>query len=447
MITVILMGAVLTGLAAALMASTLAEATRSGRAVTESTAMAAAEAGIDNYISKLTEDHTYYGDYVHPGEATRKDSNGKVGAAGTAWTGAATWAYPNGRDTWADLDNGYEYDLQITPPSAGSQLVKITSTGRKQGSTTDTRTIEVLVRAASVADFQMVSNADISYGSTATTNGKIYAGISAGTNNTTIKHNITHTGKAYGNLYAEGSISGPPTYKNGAKGYTSSTIRSVIPNAVNFNTFTSSLLDLKTAAQNAGGIYLNDATKDAWKLTFNSAGTITIASCKKSTTNPKDIPDTLPTCTTTQTLSVPAAGAVYANQSVIVSGTVKGQVTVASNSDVIIGGNISYVKSGEDVLGLIAADEMIVAQYVPSDLTWTAATIAQTGQWRSYDQDGDHGTMTFTGSTATNAGGYMGMFGTRIYNYDSNLLYLQPPYFPLILDTYTVVSFRELPPN
>ena len=50
--------------------------------------MAAAEAGVDNYISKLTEDHTYYGDYVHPGEATRKDAAGVVGKAGLAWTGA-----------------------------------------------------------------------------------------------------------------------------------------------------------------------------------------------------------------------------------------------------------------------------------------------------------------------------------------------------------------------
>ena len=127
------------------------------------------------------------------------------------------------------------------------------------------------------------------------------------------------------------------------------------------------------------------------------------------------------------------------------SGTVKGQVTVASNANVVIADNISYVTAGVDVLGLVAKSEMIIASYVPYNLTWTAATIAQTGQWRSYDTTTDHGTMTFTGSTATNQGGYMNMFATRNYIYDSNLLYLQPPYFPLLLDTYTVVSFRELP--
>jgi hypothetical protein len=439
MITVILMGAVLTALVASLMASTLAAATRSGQGVTEASAMAAAEAGVDNYISKLTEDHTYYNDYVHAAEATRQDSSGKIGRAGQAWIGAATWTYPNGRDTWVALGNGYEYDLQIAPPTAGSQLVKIVSMGRRTGTTTNTRTIEVLVRAASIADFQMISNADVSYGSTATTRGKLYAGIDS----SGAKHNINHDGTAYGNLYAEGSVTGSVTYKNNAKSYNASTIRSVIPTAINFNTFTSSLVDLKTAAQSAGGIYLDDSSKDAWKLTFNSAGTVTVASCTK--TNGSDLGATAPTCTTSSTQTVPAVGAIYANQSIVVSGAVKGQVTVASNDDVIIADNISYVTAGVDVLGLIAKNEMIVAQYVPFNLAWSAATIAQNGQWRSYGTSTNHGTMTFTGSTATDEGGYMSMFATRNYIYDSNLLYLQPPYFPLILDTYTVVSFRELP--
>ena len=212
------------------------------------------------------------------------------------------------------------------------------------------------MRAASVADFQMVSNADVSYGSTATTRGKLYAG----TDSSGRKHSIDHDGTAYGNLFAEGSITGSVVYKNGAKGYDASTIRSVIPTAVNFNTFTSSLVDLKTASQTAGGIYLDDSSKDAWKLTFNSAGTVTIASCTEHLG--KDIGGTAPDCTTTATKNVPAVGAIYANQTVIVSGTVKGQVTVASNDDVIIADNISYVKAGVDVLGLIAKNDMIVAQ-------------------------------------------------------------------------------------
>ena len=332
--------------------------------------------------------------------------------------------------------------------------MKIVSTGRKTGATTNLRSVEVFVRPASLTDFQMVSNANVSYGSTATTRGKIYTGIDAsGT-----KHSISHAGDAYGDLYAEGSISGSPTYHSPAKGYGSATIRSIIPNPINFNTFASSLVDLKAAAQASGGLYLDDSSKDGWRLTFNANGTITVASCKQATTTTSghgkptttyyDIAELPPTCTTTSTPAMPASGAIYVNQSVIVSGTVKGQVTVASNDDVIIGDATKYATPGVDVLGLIAKNDMTIAEYVPDVLTWSAATIAQTGYWRSYTgaTNGSHTTMTFNGSTSTNLGGSMGMFDYRNYNYDSNLLYLQPPFFPYIADTYTVLSFRELTP-
>jgi hypothetical protein len=440
MVMVILMGAIFTALAASLMAASMSESGRSGTTVKRTTALAAAEAGADDYISKLTEDHTYFMHYVHPAEATRRDSAGVTRASGQTWTGTTTWAYPNGSDAWRPLGNGYEYSLQIAPPTAGSSAVKITATGRKVGSTSDRRRLELLVRPAAITDFQMISNADISYGSAATTRGKIYAGIDQSGN----KHNINHSGTAYGNLYAEGSISGSPTYKNGAKGYTSSTIRSVIANPVNFNTFTGALVDLKDAAQNSGGLYLDDSSKDGWRLTFNSAGTVTVASCKRSGT--KDLAEASPTCTTTTTVAVPSVGAIYVNQTVIVQGQVKGRVTVGSNDDVIIGGNISYVAPGVDVLGMVAKNEMLVPQWVSYDLTWTAATIAQTGQWRSWSNDGSHGTMTFTGSTATNKGGSMSMFDVRNYNYDTNLLFLQPPYFPVLTDSYTTQFYRELAP-
>ena len=56
------------------------------------------------------------------------------------------------------------------------------STGRKTGTTSNYRILEVQVRPSSVADFQMLANADISYGATATTYGKLYAGIDSSGN-------------------------------------------------------------------------------------------------------------------------------------------------------------------------------------------------------------------------------------------------------------------------
>jgi hypothetical protein len=143
--------------------------------------------------------------------------------------------------------------------------------------------------------------------------------------------------------------------------------------------------------------------------------------------------------------TVPVNGAISVAQDVIVSGTVKGRATVATLGNVLIGGNLSYAQAGTDVLGLMGTMEVIIPAFAPTNLTWSAATIAITGKWRSADQSGSHGTMTYSGSTATNDGAYMTMFTKRFYNYDKNLVFLQPPYFPVLEDAYTIELIREVP--
>ena len=137
-----------------------------------------------------------------------------------------------------------------------------------------------------------------------------------------------------------------------------------------------------------------------------------------------------------------------------------GRVTVGSASDIYVGGNITYQQDGDDVLGLVASHSVIVPQWVPTTLSWRAATIAQSGTWRSYGFDPQTHTseanyignfkltsMTFTGSTATYGGGSMSLFGSRVYQYDQTLVYLPPPWFPTIQDAYTIVLSREVAPS
>jgi hypothetical protein len=156
-------------------------------------------------------------------------------------------------------------------------------------------------------------------------------------------------------------------------------------------------------------------------------------------------------------LTIPANGAIYAGQPVIVSGIVNGRVTVGSAVDIYPGNNLTYAQPGDDVLGLVASHSIVVPQWAPTNLSWRAATIAQSGTFRSYGFDGQlnqaepdfvgngaRSSMTFTGSTATYGGGSMGLFQTRTYQYDNTLLYLPPPWFPTLQDAYTIVLSREL---
>jgi hypothetical protein len=456
---VVFMVALLSTLGVGLTEIVTSEAQSSGLAASSDSAYQAAESGVDAYAAHLLDDQLYYLHYVSEGESTRV-SGSITASPGQAWTGGLTWSYPNGQDNWQVLGHGYAYNLEITAPSGSAtpaqQAIQIISTGCRWDVATAAcgaaansaeRTIQVLLLPSSVANFQMIANTAISYGATATTNGKIY---STGT--------INHQGTASGNIYSEVSVTGSPHLTGGATIYTPTsnpTIRSVLPDPINFSDFLTSISDIQRAAE-SGGVYLTQSPAPAaWEVVFNANGTFSAAACSK--VGASDVSEVAPTCGAPTTYNVPTNGAIYADQTVIIGGpgtaasTVDGRVTVTSDNDIVIGNNISYQSGTNSVLGLVALNDMIVAYWVPSNLSWSAATIATTGQWtdtcgKFNYQCGSHGTMTFTGSTATNDGGSMSMFGTRVYNYDPNLLWLLPPWFPTVDKPYSVYLEREITP-
>ena len=89
-------------------------------------AFQAAEAGLDDYTSKLLDDNQFYLHDVAVGESTRRSSGGTLVAPGasspTAWAYGTTWTYPNGKDNWRSLTNGYEYNIQVTGADDHDQL-------------------------------------------------------------------------------------------------------------------------------------------------------------------------------------------------------------------------------------------------------------------------------------------------------------------------------------
>jgi len=458
----------------------------SANSASQADARAAAEAGIDNYISTLLLDNQYYLQYLAPGEATRKSTatgdqlaSVQPPSSPTAWASSegTQWSYPNGKDAWVDLGNGYSYDLEVTPPQTGANgtnYLQIVSTGAKNGSSasTDKQAIQVLVRPASVADFQMLSAATVAYGTNAVTQGKIYS-----------SQNVDFCGNAYADIYAEGQVytsasqagcGGNGVVHSPAGTYDSNstpTIRSKISTPVNFASFQVSLDDISRAAANAGGISLPNNGTAAWEITFDNSGNVSYRSCTAS--GGKAIEIAQPSCTGSWTTKpIPTNGAIYSAEPVLIAGgtstctdpqvgtltnatCIGGRVTVASAGNIVIGDDIGYASSGNDVLGLMAQNNVLVASWVGSSLTWRAAALAENGCWsepqpgcdgQSTPSDNSHsGTMTFTGASATYSGGAMSMFADRSYNYDTTLAYLQPPWFPTLPQAYTVLLYRNLP--
>jgi hypothetical protein len=464
MVLVVFLAAALILLSVVLIDVVRGDSTRAASGVVKDAAYQAAEAGLDDYTSKLLDDNQYFFHDVAVGESTRQSSGGQIVAPGastpTAWTYGTTWTYPNGKDIWRQLSNGYEYNIQLTAPTATDQWADIFASGRKQGTTSPVRVLEKRLRPASVADFLMITNSDYNVGSGATTYGKIYAGIDSGGN----AHDVNHAGTAYADIYAEGQITGGVTMMGGALKYdvdSSPTVRTPIKQPISFTSFATSLVDIQRAAQ-LSGIYLSNASVAAWRLTFTSAGQVDVYRC----TSTNETSSSAPSCSTHESgfpVAVPSNGAIYSDQSVIVAAggsnctdptvgslsnanCVNGRVTVASNNDILVGDDLGYVLSGDDVLGIIAKNDVVVPEWAPSSMTWRAGVVAQTGARHSASSSGSHnGTATFTGSTASQGSPYMDMFDTRVYNYDDTLSYLQPPWFPTIGYAYTVLLFRELP--
>lgn len=506
--------------AVSIMTLTQGEDTNSRRDQAKDGAYQAAEAGTNAYLSNLTENPSFFNGYVAKGEATRTDSGNVAHAndcvTGTtnptnppptstcsnlAWTSGATWTYKTAAASdmgWFSMGSGYDYLIKVYPANTAltglaGVITRIDVTGRPHGSSDVTKwhTIETMIRPSSLSDFQAFLGSSITYGSAATTTGPIFAGEDASGN----RASITHQGIAKANLYAEGNVNdhGPTTYQNGARKYDQNTTPTALCKLNNctpvpFSTFASTLSVVQGAAAGSGGISLGSTDSwsglasgqvDAWKLTFLSTGKVTAQPCRKYYTTGTGAKiwelydgSNQPLCgpvTSPQTYNVPAVGAIYSATDVIVSGVVKGKVTVATPGNIIYGGSVTYVTGGTDVIGLEAGDTIYIAQWAPDtnfNLTIYGAQLALGGPWTANPNCGSPSgchsfcntsgspdltkcIMTFYGSSAvygqsSSAISMAGMFNVRNYNYDNNLIYQPPPWWPSLGNAFTILVQREL---
>ena len=482
----------------------------------------AAEAGTDAYLSDLTEASgvAFPTAYIAKGEATRTDTKtsathpndcSALDAKGAPtcpfvsynYTTLGTWKYNGSRASdkgWYTVaGTGYQYLIQVHPPDPaatglGSVITKIDVTGRPcsmnvagtqcvgSNDITTWKTIETQLRPSSLSDFQAFLATSITYGPTATTTGPIFVGEDSSGN----PGNLTHQGTAKANLYAEGTVSpSAGTLQNGAKAFDKNSNPTALCKlnncaAVPFSQFSSTFTTVNGAAT-AGGIVLaaTDNTNaalssqayavDAWKLVFQANGTVLVSSCKlyKDAT-PKTWADydgaNAPVCGTAVSKTVPANGAIYSAVDVLVSGVVKGRVTVATAGDVIYGGGVSYNQNGTDVLGVEATGTIYIAQWAEDangSITIYSAQFALHGPFTADPNCGSPtschavcstGTkcvMTIYGSTAvygqsSSAISMAGMFNVRWYNYDPNLLFVQPPFWPTLGNAFTILTQRPV---
>ena len=117
--------------------------------------------------------------------------------------------------------------------------------------------------------------------------------------------------------------------------------------------------------------------------------------------------------------------------------------------------NLLYTNTdGRDIIGLIAENDISVPATSLNNLTIDAALLAKDGRVGRDSYTGNSkNSITVTGSMATNQrygfawiysdGSFANGYVTRNLNFDNNLLYFPPPYFPTGTE-YAIDLWEEL---
>jgi Tfp pilus assembly protein PilX len=156
------------------------------------------------------------------------------------------------------------------------------------------------------------------------------------------------------------------------------------------------------------------------------------------------------------TYPIPQDGIIFVKNNVWVEGTVNNKriTIVAANTDsalsnIYVGiNNLRYTNhDGQDVIGLVAKNNVQIVQDCQNNLILDSALLAQSGKVLRSDYSDHKSSLTINGAIASSLqpGFNWGTdgFTTRTYNFDNNLLYFPPPYFPTGTE-YSIDLWDEL---
>lgn len=442
---------------------------KAGRqAVHRELAMQIAEAGIDYYRWHLAHAPTDYqdgtgapGPYVH----NFQDKDGNV--VGT-------------------------FTLAITPPPVGSTLVTINSTGRVTANPSVERSITTRLAKPSLARFAVLANATTRFGSGTEVFGPIHS--NGGIRFDGLAHNIIsssvlnyddpdHGGAnefgVHTHVFPQDPF--PPASVPPRTDVFEAGRQFPVP-AVDFAGITSNLAQMKTAAQTDGfyrassgslGYHVVLRTNDTFDLYRVTSTTNPPNGCTNFSNQPGWGTWSIGAQAPLGNYPLPINGIIFLEDNVWIDGQINtARVTVVaavlpdnppSRKNIIINNDLLYTNyDGQDVIGLIAQNNINVGMISEDDLKIDAALIAQNGRVGRYYYSPSGGgssnrcapydvrqVITLWGMIGSNQRygfGYVDGNGYQIrnLNYDANLLYGPPPSFPLTSDQYAILSWEEV---
>ncbi|HVY35983.1 MAG TPA: hypothetical protein VG982_01750 [Candidatus Paceibacterota bacterium] len=389
------------------------------------------------------------------------------------------------------------YTITITPPSTGSTVVTIQSKGVVSVDPNSTRTIQVKLAIPSLAKYAVVANDDMRFGEGTVVYGPIHS--NGGIRFDGLAYNIVTSAKAsyddpdhsggsefgvHTHLDTNGNINdsfrpleAPPSTVQARTDVFKAGRQFPVP-AVDFNGITNDLATIKSNAQSSGKYFAasgslgydiilktND-TFDIYKVTALDAAPSNCKSDGASGWGTWSIKNK----TLIGTYAFPSNGLIFTEDNLWIEGQIDtARLTIAAaafpdnvntRKSITVNNNLTYTNyDGQDVISLIAQNNINAGLESADDLRIDAALMAQNGRIGRYYYSssckiggtnyyvrdtinlyGMIGSNQRYGFAYTNGTGYQ----TRIITYDTNLLYSPPPNFPLASDKYQIISWEEL---
>jgi len=374
------------------------------------------------------------------------------------------------------------YQLEFTPPGAGSTVVEIRSTGWYQNKINYTRTLEARYGRKAFTFYSFLFDSPVWFGGDAV-DGRAHSNeglrMDSTGNSEVTSRRATYTCTA---IHA----CNPSATRPGVWGVGGNQNLWDFPTSnVDFAYVTSNLNDLQYKAVTEGvGLFLPSAgAPNGYDLNFLADGNVEIYQVTalnynltrgrwegpvwKTYSNPLDISGE----TQIALYTLEPNDLIFAETNLWVRGEVNGRVTVvaanlpdvaATNRDIMLGSNNSEIRysnyDGSCVLGLIAQRNILITYFVLNNMRLDAVLMAQKGLiGRDYYSSGARrirNSITTYGSMISKdfsdpefrwvngAGATVSGFNTNVTTYDHHLVYYPPPYFPVMGD-YDFISWEE----
>lgn len=377
-----------------------------------------------------------------------------------------------------------QFSLLITPPPVGSTIVKIKSTGSTVANPQLQRHVVVRYGRPSWAEFAVLANASLRFGTGTTVQGPLHANGGIRFDGKAY-HVVSSARQTYDDLDADActvnswavhtcvspSDPTPPTAPPQRLDVFTAGRQFPVP-SVNFDAITVDMNQMQTAAQ-ANGLHLNSSGRLGWHVQFLGNGTLRYRRVKTSrncsgggyTVPIGDIVDYQGSWTTA---GMPANGIIFVNDTAWVDGTIaSGRVTMVAAKDPLASGDATIwinndllytAYDGSTAIGLIAQKDISVGLFSEDNLEIDGALVAKTGRvGRPYYPSWCNATyylrstITIYGTIATNrrygfawgCPGFCSGYVNRNLNFDRNLTYAPPPSFPTSGE-YEFISWSEI---